>query len=356
MNYNINLKKSIINLLFFLLSFTMVIFSTETLAYKNTLKVIVRIAILIPGLLIIIKDLKISKKLFYNMLFLFSIASFSLLNGINNLNNIIELLTLFYLILLINISGDPKNYYKSTLLGLFSSITLVILLVSVGIFENRVFIDQIGRVRNFFGFRNPNSLSLYVFSFSVLSILYKKSKKSIFISFILIMIVYFFTRSRTPFMEFLIFIFLIFFIGEKNRRIKYTILILLIYGTLLFYIYASIFYDSFQHLDMILSYRLSFINLFFHNMTYFDFIFGGNSFLITVDNSYLMILRNFGILFLTYLLIKIYFIRKKLFKFDKYEISFIITMLIFGFFEAVLISPGVPISIIFWYLILLKIN
>jgi len=334
----------------------MVIFSTKTLSDRNSLKLIVRISILIPGIFVLIKNLKISKKLFYNMLFLFSISSFSLLNGINNLNNIVDLLTLFYLILLINISDNSEDYYVSTLLGLFFSITLIVLLVSVGIFENNIYIDQLGRVRNFFGFRNPNYLSLYVFSFSILLVLYKKSKKSIFISFVLLLIMYYFTRSRTPFLAFFIFIFMIFFIGKKNRRKKYVTLILLIYGALLFYIYTSMFYNNFQTLNTILSYRLSYINLFFYNMTFFDFIFGGNNFIITLDNSYLMILKNFGIIYLIYILFKAYFIKEKLIKFNKFEISFIITILIFGFFESVLISPGVPISIVFWYLILSKKN
>ncbi|MDO7975858.1 hypothetical protein [Oceanotoga teriensis] len=40
--------------------------------------------------------------------------------------------------------------------------------------------------------------------------------------------------------------------------------------------------------------------------------------------------------------------------YDAYENAFIISAMIFSLFESLIVSPGIPVSIIFWYYIFVK--
>lgn len=331
----------------------MVIFSTESLILQTQIKLFTRIVILIPGFYLFVKYSRL-KKSKIAVIFTFIFLSFlCILNGPENIINTIEFITLICLISLIDISNDINIFYKSTLWGIFSAIVIVLLLVYLGIFENIIYYDQLGRTRYFCGFSNSNYFSLYVFSFSVLFFFLKRNKKSLFISIIILFGTTFFTGSRTPLYSFVIFLLLCPFFKKGNIKFKQGLGFFLVIIILIAYIYFSLNYEKFVVLDILLSHRLLLINRFINDLSLKEILVGGNNPTFPIDNSYLRFLMHYGILFLLGFLCVLFFkIRNN--NYDHIESAFVITMLAFGIFESVLISPGIPVSILFWYLILLK--
>lgn len=175
-------KNKLISIIFFLLSFTMVIFSTEALINETQIKTFVRVIILIPGIFILINHLRLPKSKAYLILSFVLLSSLSIINGIDSLVNIFDFLVIIYIVLLIKISNDIDLFYKSILWGVALGIVTVLLFTWIGILENKFYLDKLGRARFFFGFANPNYLSLYVFSFSMFfSYLIKIKKHYLFL-------------------------------------------------------------------------------------------------------------------------------------------------------------------------------
>ena len=343
-----SIKNKIISVIFFLLSYTMVIFSTKSLFYQTQFKLSIRIIILIPGIFLIIRYLRIPKNELTKMIIFIFFSSLCVINGFENIMNTLDLLALVYIVLLIDLSDTVDVFYRSTLWGMFLALITVFLLVYLGFFENEIYIDQMGRIRNFFGFANPNFLSLYIFSFSIFLYLHKKNNLSLLISIVIIFITFYFTRSRTPFFSFLFFLLLLVFFKKRNIFLKKKISIYLIIILLLVYIYLAINYQNYPDIDYFLSGRLGLINQLFNEVSLGELAFGGNLTKITIDNSYLRFIKYYGIFFLILFLVALVNVEEN----RPHELAFIITMLIFGFFESVLVSPAVPVSSLFWYLIL----
>ena len=344
-------KNKLISIIFFLLSFTMVIFSTEALIYEIQIKTIVRVIILTPGIFILINHLRLPKSKAYLILSFVLLSSLSIINGIDSLVNIFDFLVIIYIVLLIKISNDIDLFYKSTLWGVALGVVTVLLLTWIGILENKFYLDQLGRARFYFGFQNPNYLSLYVYSFSMFLFLLNKNKKALFFSLLIMIFTFFFTRSRTPFYAFLIFVLLYIFFKGRNLKLKRMGTLYMFVLFFMLYIFLSINFQAFPNLNVLTSWRLQFTNEFIFDLSSREFLLGGYEGRITLDNSFLSFLKNFGILFLLQLFFVIFFSNKNK-QFDYRESAFLITMLIFGIFESVLVSPGIPVSILFWYLIL----
>lgn len=345
-----SIKNKIISVIFFLLSYTMVIFSMESLIYQTQFKMFIRIIILIPGIFLIVRYLRIPKNELSKIIIFIFLVSLCVINGFENIMNTLDFLTLVYIVLLIDLLNNVDVFYKSTLWGMFLALITVFLLVNLGFFENEIYIDQMGRIRNFFGFANPNYLSLYTFSFSIFLYLYKKNNLSLLISIVIIFITFYFTRSRTSFFAFLLFMLLLVFFQKRNIFLKKKISTYLIIIFLLVYIYLVINYQNYPNIDFILSGRLTLINHLFNEISFREFVFGGNLTKITIDNSYLIFIKYYGTFFLIFFLFTLVNVKEN----RPHELAFIITMLIFGFFESVLVSPAVPVSSLFWYLILQK--
>ena len=110
----------------------------------------------------------------------------------------------------------------------------------------------------------------------------------------------------------------------------------------------AINYQNYPDIDYFLSGRLRLINKMFNEVSLGELAFGGNLTKITIDNSYLAFIKNYGTFFFDTFLVALVNVKEN----RPHELAFIITMLIFGFFESVLVSPAVPVSSLFWYLIL----
>ena len=127
----------------------MVIFSTKSLFYQTQFKLSIRIIILIPGIFLIIRYLRIPKNELTKMIIFIFFSSLCVINGFENIMNTLDLLALVYIVLLIDLSDTVDVFYRSTLWGMFLALITVFLLVYLGFFENEIYIDQMGRIRNF---------------------------------------------------------------------------------------------------------------------------------------------------------------------------------------------------------------
>lgn len=345
---NYSVKNKIMGMIFFLLSYTMVIFATESLRFQTQIKMFTRIIILAPGIFLIIRFLRLPKDKFLIILMLVFLSFLCVINGFENITHTLDFLALVYIVLLIDISDTIDLFYKSTLWGTLLALITIILLVNFGFLENKMYVDNLGRIRNSYGFFNTNSLALYAFSFSIFLYLYKKSKISLLISTLVMLITFYITGSRTPFFSFLLFLFLVIFFKKGNIALKRKINIFLVIIILLFYIYLAVNYQNYTNINYILSGRPSLIYKFFSNLSLRELIFGGNLFKVTIDNAYILLLKFYGILFLILFFLILNHVREH----RPHELAFIISMLIYGLFEGVLASPAVPVSSLFWYLTL----
>ena len=170
---------------------------------------------------------------------------------------------------------------------------------------------------------------------SIFLYLHKKNNLSLLISIVIIFITFYFTRSRTPFFSFLFFLLLLVFFKKRNIFLKKKISIYLIIIFLLVFTYLGINYQNYPDIDYFLSGRLRLINQLFNELSLRELAFGGNLSKITVDNSYSAFIKNYGTFFLIFFLFTLVNVKEN----RSHELAFIITMLIFGFFESELVSP-----------------
>lgn len=116
----------------------------------------------------------------------------------------------------------------------------------------------------------------------------------------------------------------------KKKISTYLIIIFLLVFT-----YLGINYQNYPDIDYFLSGRLRLINQLFNELSLRELAFGGNLSKITVDNSYSAFIKNYGTFFLIFFLFTLVNVKEN----RSHELAFIITMLIFGFFESELVSP-----------------
>ena len=133
-----SIKNKIISVIFFLLSYTMVIFSMESLIYQTQFKMFIRIIILIPGIFLIVRYLRIPKNELSKIIIFIFLVSLCVINGFENIMNTLDFLTLVYIVLLIDLLNNVDVFYKSTLWGMFLALITVFLLVNLGFFENEI--------------------------------------------------------------------------------------------------------------------------------------------------------------------------------------------------------------------------
>ena len=101
-----SIKNKIISVIFFLLSYTMVIFSMESLIYQTQFKMFIRIIILIPGIFLIVRYLRIPKNELSKIIIFIFLVSLCVINGFENIMNTLDFLTLVYIVLLIDLLNN----------------------------------------------------------------------------------------------------------------------------------------------------------------------------------------------------------------------------------------------------------
>lgn len=203
-------------------------------------------------------------------------------------------------------------------------------------------------VRHGLGFININHSSILYVPFFLL-IYEKYNYKSLPFILPCIIILFKYTLTRTSLIIVLLYIILEVLVRKKlfeNGRSKRIISILTIIVVIVFtslFGFSSNLMTRFVNLDFILSGRLGIINQGINNLTWFNYLFGLKELLL--DNSFIMFLSTFGIIAFAWFLKKVY---NAFLYYEKDEWLLMLVILIYGFFESIILIPESIIAIIFF--------
>ncbi|MGO2476899.1 MAG: hypothetical protein ACTH7Q_00780 [Pseudoalteromonas sp.] len=247
------------------------------------------------------------------------------------------------------------NYRKLSIKFVISSLLFICVMSSlihllgyyVGFFNFTETNHFSGRVRETFGFSNPNQLAVFYFSNSILAFIYLKEYvvenfliKVLVISFLLLSIsVIIYSDSRTSLFGLLIFLFV--YIVRKKHHVKY-LAALLPFSYLLFSLFSPVY--NTPYMNDILSLRPSYFSMLLSDLSYVNYFVGFYEVDdIIIDNLYLVLLATFGLPF-TFVLTLVggYIITFVDCKF----LPLIVALSTMSFFESFAIRPEVPITIL----------
>ena len=285
---------------------------------------------------------------------------FLLFFSLFSLNISRNIINFIYIILVLIVSKEIDknrlvkwNYYIMLIGGLFIATLLI-----TGITSNTYY-SVGGRIRYTFGFSNINAFSSLVYSFFIMYFMYKdKIKKTSIIILVLVMYFIFkFTDTRTMLLAFFIYLFFylslsrLFRYKNLNKRILKIILVGLIFMPIIFSFLSPLLLENYPYLDVVLSKRLSIFSNYINSQKPINYLFGGTT-VKDIDNGFLTIFFNTGVLFTSYIIYLItksinYSVDNKNFK----NIAFIISFVYFNAFESLILRPEIAVSICFWIVV-----
>ena len=258
----------------------------------------------------------------------------------------------FILIAVLALDYDADYIWKRLSRYQIVGAGLVIICLVSGVVSNHV-TSHLGRVRNTLGFVNVNAAALFFFSVIMLWLLEKEKVtwKTIIISIAATVLLYRITDTRTAVVALGVYLLGLIVLNRWNSKI--TCIGVCIFEGVLFSIsqFSLAVFQRFPVLDITFSYRLSVFNKYINQNDLKTLIFGGTQ-VNDVDNFYLCLLYNGGILF--YIFIMIVTIYATHFYFQNKQIknvAFIISVLALGIMESGVIRCEIMSMLMFWYLI-----
>jgi hypothetical protein len=293
---------------------------------------------------------------------LLAFVALSLLEFSSHKLNVLTPIVLMHCIARFNI----KEYLLYTIIILGGTALSLLVLVGTGNTVIGTGIDVI-RVRHEFGYGHPNVAAMYYWGLFVSSILYcslSKYRKLLWllcgIVFIAALYLYSETNSRS-FMVSLLAMFLVLgyysvrsrfrenYVIGYSRYVLYALPVLFTALTVYFAIHAK------EHslLDLLLSMRLTLYKEFIDSLLPVHYLFGSPAFdYITVDNAYLHLLFEAGILLYALFIWLYYFAIKNIVKQQNYVIIAILAgFLVYGLMETLLLLPMIIGTNLFWVLL-----
>lgn len=259
------------------------------------------------------------------------------------LNVLVLYLISFYL------RKDDIEHVKTNLLKILVAVNILwgILLLT------HILPDQVstafGRIRHYLGFKNINQSSLLYFP--LLLLLYDRYKDRVVIKVFICMSsigLFYLTNTRSAFYAFVFFIFItwLFKRTDKVRGIVSRLFLVLISVFTGAFLLAGKIIQIFPVIDQLLTYRASIIARGMDTFTYWNYIVGLNEQLL--DNSFVMFFSAFGLMGFIFLL---FILRRALVICEFSEWRFIVTALVYGFFESTLFIPEAILAIYFFILL-----
>ena len=229
---------------------------------------------------------------------------------------------------------------------------VVIMCLVLGIVDYRI-TSIAGRTRNTLGFTNVNAAAIFFFSLLIIWLLKTKniSMKHLLITVVISFVVYRLTDSRTVFACTIIFSICYLVLNRWNGR----------WASILFGVCVTIFYlspvlvlmarSAFPTLDIVLSSRLKWFSLYIANHSINTLLFGGSK-IEGIDNFYLCLLYNGGILFYIFTwYMNISALSKYILRGNSGYAAFIIAITAYGLMESGVIRCELLCMIMFWYLL-----
>ncbi len=327
----------------FLLAINFLLFSFfDYLLLKNVIRLGI---VLLLGLMLAVQLYKKSFKqthivLFFISLFLFLIDSSLAYN----------LLFLSLMVLAFHIV-EERYFYKTAFL-ISALLTVVVLFcLLVGWQTPWIFtVPDTLRTRNTLGFSNVNSASIFFFSLMI-SFLFAPKKVTFWhlgavtVGSVVLFII---TDSRTPLLGMLLLVFIYLLlprIPEKWSLGCFYTGIILLFATA--FLWTLPFVNT-PIINSLLSGRPRYFISYIQQQNVWTFFFGGSN-TPEIDNFYLLLLYNVGIFLYGFICWTLLRVGRQLIKTGRFlEISFVVSMLVCGIFEATLLRPELICVPLFW--------
>lgn len=244
-----------------------------------------------------------------------------------------------------------EYYYKINMIILSVGLIIIMLLAKFDFIENLIWTYRIYghtgiQVRQGLGFLNPNfpALVFWMIRISFYYLKYEKLKCYHFLLFLILTLnIYYQIYSRTIVFLFILEVAIYYFLKYFYEYIKEIIKVIPIIHVTFTFIIIYFFKDSI--LDDFLSYRLKYSYEFFKNLNKYTFFFGDrNKFELALDNSYISLLHDYGIIVFIFIIYLLYKGVKNIVLFEKKErvkkiIFVFLVYLFYSMSEAVLFSP-----------------
>jgi hypothetical protein len=275
-----------------------------------------------------------------------------------NISQIIINFVYIILVLIVSKEIEKNRLVKWNYYIMIISIFFVVFILITGITNNLQYSIG-GRVRHTFGFSNVNAFSSLVYSFFIMYFMYKDkiSKTSTIILVLTMYFIFRFTDTRTMLLAFFIYLFIyillsrLFKYKKISRRTLKIVLVSLVFAPIIFSFISPFLLENYPYLDVVLSKRLSIFSSYINRQQPINYLFGGTT-VKDIDNGFLTIFFNTGVLFTSYIIYLIvksinYSVDNKNFK----NIAFIISFVYFNAFESLILRPEIVVSICFWIVV-----
>jgi hypothetical protein len=246
-----------------------------------------------------------------------------------------------------------------------STVAMTVILVQLGVFINEedivgmayeLFGDEF-RVRDNFGFRNPNAFASIVSAFSLLFMLTGKQLSIRALVAVTVSIVFFiYNDSRTMVSTTILFVVLAY--GVKYFKayplLWYWLGVVALTGILFASAFPAEIVATFPLFDMFISNRSIFITYYYSELSLYAWLIGGAapSQNVTVDNSFALLLGACGLPFLIYLFWVLQDRLKRCIEASDYRsYAFLLSFSYYSFSESSLVRPEALIGAIFLVLL-----
>lgn len=259
-----------------------------------------------------------------------------------------------------------KTYLRYTLLILGGTALVMLLVVGTGHMVQSETIAAI-RIRYDFGYGHPNAATLYYWGLFISAVLYCYISKYrhfiwILLGFLLLVSIYLYTEtdSRSFIFAVISFTLVLGYYKLRSRinlhyRIGYSKYVLyalpVLFAALTIYLASNV--DEYPALDLLLSTRLTLYKQLLDGLTPLQYVWGTSAFdYIIVDNSYLHLLFEGGVLVFVYFVWLWFFAVKNIIKQQNFIlIAVFISFLVYGLMESLLLFSVVIGNNLFWVLL-----
>lgn len=272
-----------------------------------------------------------------------------LLGGTNGLN------IAFLLILTVVVAEYPRCRVSTVVFWIMVGLTvLVAVSLLLGIQENEVY--QVGnRIRHKLGFENVNSASMFLFTLLTAYLLHRGEKAGgldLASVMVLEVISFLFTDSRTPLLGLILMVALYLVIPripENVTRWLARVAVALLFLTP--YLWPLPVVNS-DLVNKILSLRPMYCDAYFRDQNALTFLIGGSR-LKELDNGYLLLMFNTGVIVYTVIYFQVQSAVENLCRGGKrMELAFVLTMLACSVLEGSAVRPELLCAPLLWILIL----
>ncbi|GAA0768007.1 hypothetical protein GCM10008908_07740 [Clostridium subterminale] len=235
--------------------------------------------------------------------------------------------------------GESDKNFKAYVYTKLILVIIIFILSLFGLNSEHIMYEYERGIRFTLGFTNPNTPSMMIFDVVIgLIYIHNKDKKIIFISTMLVLGVFYYTNTRTLLLVYIYCLFILMLNSKILAFLKPIIIRSFLICFVLSIVFA-LFHES--SLNSFFNRRPELIYKFltFYKLNLFGYSRDGLS--ISVDNSYLRILVELGLVYFTIHSVLIKRMIKKMFLYEDYlGIKIIMSILLYDIFEQFSIAHG----------------